>query len=191
MNYQEIYKGLNKKASAEQVKELAGMIKKAQLKKKADTLLPVLAKKVVPAITQSADALAAPIIGQGGALTGKALIKSVKSPLFNRVGEWLAKNPKKAIGGALGLTALGTGTGAYAVGNAGKAELKGALDKANETSTKLVEENKKLKAGSGSLWEDILKALGQWWSRLSKSWNAGTEKTPAAPAPAATEAVKK
>ena len=35
MNYQEIYKGLNKKASAEQVKELAGMIKKAQLKKEA------------------------------------------------------------------------------------------------------------------------------------------------------------
>lgn len=190
MNYQEIYKGLNKKASAEQVKELAGMIKKAQLKKKADTLLPVLAKKALPAITQSAGAIVAPAISQGGAIAGKTLTKSVKAPLFNRVGEWLAKNPKKAIGGALGLTA-GAGVGGFAAGNAGKAELKGALDKANETSTKLVEENKKLKAGSGSLWEDILKALGQWWSRLSKSWNAGTEKTLAAPAPAATEAVKK
>lgn len=35
MSYQEIYKGLHKSASAEQVKELAVMLKKASMQKKA------------------------------------------------------------------------------------------------------------------------------------------------------------
>ena len=176
MNYQEIYKGLNKKASAEQVKELAGMIKKAQLKKEALAIpgLNTLFSKFSPGALKE--------------LGGKAVQGIAKMKPVTATYQFVKKHPRGVLetGGALG--ALG---GGLAIGSAGKPELKGALDRANEASTKLVEENKKLKAGSGSLWEDILKALGQWWNRISKSWNAGTEKTPATPAPAATEAVKK
>lgn len=188
MNYQEIYKGLNKKASAEQVKELAGMIKKAQLKKKAgpyDLVLREPAKAVLHRFNtgRGPSRILGAIFGNSGSVgnLGK-MIPGAPSSVLSRIGK---------AGLKYGAPAVALTGGGYALGNAGKAELKGALDKANETSTKLVEENKKLKAGSGSLWEDILKALGQWWGRLSKSWNAGAEKTPAAPATTATEAAKK
>lgn len=114
MSYQEIYKGLNKKASAEQVKKLAFMIKHAGMKKKA-----------APAWLQA--------LFTGGVKMPSGIIdKTWKIGAPARfIGGQLSKHPTAAK--VLGGTALASipSFAAYAVGNSGKADLRQNLAKAN------------------------------------------------------------
>ena len=183
MSYQEIYQGLHKEASAEQVKQLAAMIKKAGMKKQAavqNALVPIskaLVQKGVNTGSGPSRILGAVFKNYGTMNRGNVLPKPDASIL--------SKGLKYALPAAAGVA------GGAALGSTGKAGLKEDLAKANANVDKLTAENKQLKAGSGSLWEDIIKALGQWWDRLSKSWNSGKETPAAAPAAAPAPAVKK
>ena len=67
----------------------------------------------------------------------------------------------------------------YKAGGIGNSDLQAALDRANATSTKLVAENKKLKAGSGSFWGDILKAfsdfIARWFPKTQNKQNTNIQ----------------
>ena len=128
MSYQEIYKGMVKRASAEQIKELAGMIKKQKLIKSARF-----------------------IVGPAGEAAKATFMQNIKD-----VGRRFAFNNPKTMKAVKIALPVGGGASAraasYGAGSAGKASLQNALDRANATSEKLTAENKALKKGSGSLW---------------------------------------
>lgn len=163
MSYQEIYRGLNKRASVEQVRQLAQVI---GMKKKAAGAQGIF-KKTLDYITPN-------IVKDFGGRYAKGFVTGTRwSPKlqqavtqkFSLPGMWqtIKRHP---IGTTALLTAGGAVPATAAIAGAGKEELKGALDRANTTASKLVQENKNLKVGSGSVWGDIyaaiMKMLERW-----------------------------
>lgn len=185
MSYQEIYGGLNKKASKEQVKKLASvlkgrhMVKKASaeqvkqlahalgMKKKADLMYP-LVKAVAAPVVQGARSAAAPAIKEAAKNTGKEAI-GVASKTLSGAKPWKTVLKRTALVGVPLLTAAG----GFAGGNSGKSALRADLAAAKSDIGKLKEENKALR--EQDIWTKILKKLGEWWESISKSWNAGRE----------------
>lgn len=141
MNYQEIYKGLNKKASADQVKELAGMLKKASLQKKSLRIPGVAALRDV---------------------AGKAVQSVAKMKPVTATYQFVKKHPVGTVGTIIG---AGAGLGGVAAGSAGKAGLKQDLAKANQNIKNLTTENTRLQNRGG--WDLISENFSKFWQWLS------------------------
>ena len=146
MNYQEIYQGLHKEASAEQVRQLAAMIKQAGMKKEAAPATPGLGSYLKGFFTGTTKYL--PYAGGNFAYqTQKFSLPHAKDIFIESV----KKHPKTYAAFGLGIPLAG---GSYMLGSAGKSDLKAALDRANATNTKLTEQNKKLQ--NRGIWDMIL-----------------------------------
>jgi hypothetical protein len=111
MSYQEIYRGLNKKASDEQLKKLAGMIKQAKLNKEAGSWLTTALK------------------------TGFNSSKDFGKKVLFTTGKAFRDHPI-AMTGTTALTLGGIPTASYFMGRSSLSE---PLAKANETVKKLTE----------------------------------------------------
>ena len=144
-----------KKASAEQVKELAGMIKSAKLQKKALQYAPVIYGVNTgkgPARILNA------IFKNFGTVNRGSTLPPAAAPFLKQLGKGTLK---------YGLPAAGLFGGGIALGNIGKSSLREDLTKANESINKLTEQKKALENQSGwaKLWEDFKK----WWAKLWES----------------------
>lgn len=125
MSYQSIYGGLNKKASKEQIKKLASVLKGRHMVKKAST---EQVKKLAHALgmKKKADLM-------------YPLVKAVASPAGAK--PWKTVLKRTALMGVPILTAAG----GFAAGNSGKSALRTDLAAAESDIGKLKEENKALR----------------------------------------------
>lgn len=160
MSYQEIYGGLNKKASNEQIKKLASVLKGRHMVKKASA----------EQVKQLAHALG---MKKRGGLKDvvKGLIPKIPVGDFGRkvlytTGKAVYHNPIKTT--LFGAAAAGTPFVLGSMyGSAGKSDLQDALSRTQAQNTQLT---KKLdESKNESVWAHILRVLGKY---LGAGWKA-------------------
>ena len=153
-----------KQASAEQVKALAGMIKSAQVDKKAKLPGAGYLKGFFTGMRSFVD----PVMP-----TAKVTVRqSVSLPAL---WEHMKKHPRiyGGIGGGAGL--LGSG---YLLGNAGNSELKDALNRSNTQLQKTTDALNKAKKGTGSFWGDLSNTFKWLLERFGKLFSSSSTETP-------------